>query len=182
MANPFRDPRVLPQLDGSATAGADCAFRQAQAAILWVTGTLVGIKAMRSWLQVPAGGIGMASVRRLVEHYAPGATVAYTTSTTVVWQGLALGAYVICAVDYGWVNDNLPAISGDHAFRDDHALGLFGREPVRKRTYTEWHDSLGDNRRANIPKTNSMVRARDANGAMASPAHGVQAVIVQRPA
>lgn len=178
----FRDPRVPRQLNnGSATSDEDCTFRCCQGALAWEGVAVPTVAEMRAFLGVPHGGIDMLGAQQIVRHYSS-AAAQFVRDSDIVWAALDSGSFVVAAVDYGWVNDNAPHLSGQNDFRGNHAVGLFGVEPVLRRRYTEWHDPLMDNRRRSIPKSNGMARRRHVDGAMAAMSKGVQALIVTRSA
>lgn len=188
---PFRDPRVLPQLQGdppSPTGGRDCNFRCVQGVIVWALGVEPTIASLRDDLGNPKGddgkprGISMTESKRLLTDY--GLEARLVTDPADVRAALAAGYAVIAAINYGYLNAHpaeFPGLSGDRGFTGNHAVVFFGLEVVAKRFWSQMHDPLHDNRHAYVPKANVMVRRRQIEALMSAMAHGTQAVVVRLP-
>lgn len=188
----YRDPRVDPQLqvdfDGKkpATRGSDCSPRVVQGLIRWAKrGRKVLIRDIRAAVGVNAGGFTVAQA--LAAYKAFGVTATRTGQLAKVTAALDAGHAVQAAIDYAWVNDNAPRLSGQKSFRKKHSIGAFGRETVIEKTppaptWVEWLDPLHDARWVDgvqMPKQIAMARESELIGAMQAFGR-IDAIIVER--
>jgi hypothetical protein len=66
-------------------------------------------------------------------------------------DALTAGNYVVLFVNYGWLNDHHPRLTGDKNFRGTHGIGLLGYREKEDKKQTRRYDSVCDGRRAGIP-------------------------------
>ena len=166
-----RWPRFQAQLAlGVPTGGEDCAIRAMSVGIDYATeGWLRPTVAdLRERAGVAGGGLTTGNIEKAVESYdSKSETHGYPSlhcrrvldePWSEAVDALKAGQYVILFVNYGWLNDHRPELSGDPAYRGTHAIGLLGYRVKDGANETRRYDSVCDARRSGIPKDPTWVR------------------------
>jgi hypothetical protein len=101
-------------------------------------------------------GVKSYNTKAETNGYKPLQCVRVTAATSwkdQIAEPLKKKRWICLWINYGWVNDNVPRLSGDKAFRGTHCVGLLG---IRDDDTVGWQikvfDPLYDGRRAGIPK------------------------------
>lgn len=83
-----------------------------------------------------------------------------TTTHDQVIKMLSEGRCLVVAINYGTLNDLMPALSGSPTFRGGHAIALQGLVRQNGVAWTRLGDPLHDGRRQGIPRGWQTVRVR----------------------
>lgn len=159
-------PTFQKQLvDSVPTRGEDCVVRSGLMGLDYATrGALrPTVRDFRKRAGRTAGGLNTAELERAVLSYdTPAETHGYSDLVcdrvlfgdwqADVQEALGNGHWVCLWINYGWLNDHYPSLSGDRVFRSTHCIGLLGFRRKSGRFLTRAYDPTWDGRRPGIPK------------------------------
>ena len=156
-------PTLEHQLDGSATGGEDCGVAVVVMAVDLATqgAARPTTEEVRRRMRVPSGATDTGDQERAVESFETAIEtrgrepLRYQRMLGRPWSdamgALADGRWLCLSLSYAVVNDLAPRLSGDKAFRGNHAVGALGLRSRAGVPQVRVFDPLADGRRPGIP-------------------------------